>query len=55
MMSASAGSVTKSQPMASQHAHDVLAVGHVLLAAEGVHQRVDGLAPLDVHGPLFFQ
>ena len=31
-----------------QHAHDVLAVGHVLLAAEGVHQRMDGLAPLGV-------
>ena len=37
-----------------QHAHNVLAGGRVLLAAEGVHQRVDGLAPLDVQILYFF-
>ena len=39
---------------ALQHTHDVLAVGHVLLTAEGVHQRTDGLAPLDVQLFYFF-
>ena len=33
-----------------QHSQNVLAVGHILLAAEGVHQRIDGLAPLLMEG-----
>ena len=33
-----------------QHTQNVLAVGHILLAAEGVHQRIDGLAPLLMEG-----
>ena len=34
-----------------QHAHDVLTVGHVLLAAEGVHHGAQ--RPLGVHIPYF--
>ena len=41
-------------PHGPEHTHNVLAVGHVLLAAEGVHQRPDGLAPLDVQILYFF-
>ena len=34
-----------------EHTHDVLAVGHILLAAEGVHQGQRGAAPALVKGP----
>ena len=34
-------------PHSPEHTHDILAVGHVLLAAEGVHQRAEG--PVGVH------
>ena len=34
-------------PHSPEHTHDILAVGHVLLAAEGVHQRAEG--PGGVH------
>lgn len=33
-----------------QHPHELLSVRHILLAAEGVHQRIDGLAPLLMEG-----
>ena len=36
-----------------QHTHDMLAVGHVLLAAEGVHQSADALSALGVQLPYF--
>ena len=34
-------------PHSPEHTHDILAVGHVLLAAEGIHQRARG--PVSVH------
>ena len=34
-------------PHSPEHTHNVLAVGHVLLAAEGIHQRPEG--PVGVH------
>ena len=42
------GIVSKLAAHGLQHAHDVLAVRHILLAAEGVHQGKRGLAALTV-------
>ena len=41
------GIVGEFAPHVPQHPQDVLAVGHVLLAAEGIHQRAEG--PVGVH------